>query len=79
MYPERKEQSMTGGIKEMTKKEAKEKAEMIMLHNLVISYNGRLKAHMHERELLMKEHDWLKKKLDKAFAKAEKEEGNEGE
>lgn len=61
----------------MTKKELKQEAEMIMLHNLVISFNGRLQAHLHERELLMKEHEWLKKKLDKAFAKAEKEEGNE--
>lgn len=61
----------------MTKKEMKQEAEMIMLHNLVISFNGRLKAHLHERELLMKEHEWLKKRLDKAFAKAEKEETDE--
>lgn len=61
----------------MTKKELKQQEEMIMLHNLVISFNGRMKAHLHERELLMKEHEWLKKKLDKAFAKAEKEESNE--
>lgn len=47
---------------------------MIMLHNLVVSFNGRMKAHLHEREMLMKEHDWLQKKLDKAFTKAEKEE-----
>ena len=48
-----------------------------MLQRLVASYNGRLKAHLHEREVLMKEYEWLKKKLDKAFEKAEREENEQ--
>jgi len=63
----------------MTKKELKQQEEMIMLQNLVVSFNGRMKAHLHERELLIKEHDWIKKKLDKAFEKAEREENANAE
>lgn len=58
----------------MTKKEMKEMEEYYMLQRMVSSFNGRLKAHMNEREMLMKEHDWLEKKLDKAIEKARKEE-----
>lgn len=61
----------------MTKKELKQQEELNMLQRLVVSYNGRMKAHLHEREVLMKEYEWLKKKLDKAFEKAEREENEQ--
>ena len=57
----------------MTKKEMKELENYVMLQRLVANFNGRLKAHLHEREILLKEHEWLLKKIDKALNKAEKE------
>ena len=58
----------------MTKRQLKELEDLKVLQQLVSNYNVRLRVHLHEREALMKEHDWLEKKLLKAMEKAEKEE-----
>ena len=58
----------------MTKKEQKEYEELKVLQQLVSNYNIRLKVHLHEREALQKEHDWLEKKINKQLERAMKDE-----
>ena len=62
----------------MTKKEQKEYEEFKVLQELVSRYNIRLKVHLHEREELQREHDYLEKKINKLLERAKKDEGEVG-
>ena len=63
----------------MTKKEQKYYEDLKVLEKLCSDYNIRLRIHLHERENLQKEHDWLVKKINKVLEKEQRNEGKNRE